>query len=93
MKRQLSETLPIIITSENTGEFCFDGKKMILYCPTTAEYEITSEVIMKASKLKADILAFPTQWCQATREAKEYGKTLGIKVIPFGEFINTYGNQ
>lgn len=91
MRKQLLESLPINVTSENTGEFFFDGKKMILYCPTTSEYEITSQVIIKASDLKADIIAFPTQWCKATREAIEYGKTLGIKVIPFGHFINVYG--
>lgn len=93
MKKQLLDRLTIKITSENTGEFTFEGNKMILYCPTTDEYEITSKVIFKASQLKADILAFPTQWCRATREAVEYGRSLGIKVIPFGKFISDYGNS
>ncbi len=93
IKKQLAESLPIKITSENTGEFTLNGKTIILYCPTTDEYEITSQVIFKASKVKADILAFPTQWCRATREAIEYGKSLGIKVIPFGKFLSDYGNK
>ena len=91
IKRQLSEVLPIKIINENTGEFIFDGKRMVLYCPTTNEYEINIQIIQKASRMGTNILAYPTQWCRATREAIEHGRTLGIKVIPFGKFINDYG--
>lgn len=90
VRNQLLGKLDLKITSENTGEFEFRGKKLVLYCPTTDEYEITIDIVMKALKLKANILAFPTQWCSATREAIEYGKRLRIEIIPFGGFFNKY---
>lgn len=92
IRKQLLGKLDLKITSENTGEFEFRGKKLVLYCPTTDEYEITIAIVMKASNLKADILAYPTQWCRATREAIEYGKRSRIDIIPFGGFFDKYAS-
>jgi len=75
----------------NCFEMYYDNKKMIIYCPTTDEYEITSAIIYKAKNTNAVILAYPHQWCRATSSAISLGKSLGIDVIPFGRFFDLYG--
>jgi hypothetical protein len=79
--------------NEQMLEFEQYGKIKKVYCPFTDEYEITIDVVLKVSKLGANILIFPTSWCRATREAIEYGKTLGVEVMPVGAFMSKYANE
>lgn len=77
---------------EQMLRFKIYGEEKTVYLPFTDEYEINSDVILKVSKLGANILVFPTSWCRATREAIDYGRTLGVEVIPVGAFMAKYAS-
>jgi hypothetical protein len=68
-----------------------DSNKIVVYCPTTDEYEITSSIVQKAKNMNARLLAYPTQWCKTTTSAISYGRGLGIEIMPFGKFLSIYG--
>jgi len=79
------------ILNENCLEIDLDGNKTIVFCPTSDEYEITTAIVQKAKNLNATLLAYPSQWCKATSSAISYGKSLGIKIMPFRKFLSIYG--
>ena len=91
LKKQLKSSAKFRVIDKNVGEIDFKGETLRVYCPTTSEYEITVDILLKASKSGVKIVTYPTTWCEATREAVAYGKTLGIDVMPFGKFLGVYG--
>jgi hypothetical protein len=61
----------------------FNGKTEYVYCPTSDEYRVTADVARKAADLGATIIAYGS-WCDATYEAKQYAKKLGVTIMPYG---------
>lgn len=92
LRKQLSSNAKFKVVDENVGEFQFQGNTLKVYCPTTSEYEITVDVVLRASRKGANIVTYPTTWCKATREAITHGKSLRLEVIPFGKFLDDYRN-
>ena len=88
---QIKNKLNVKKISKHCIEIYKDEKIITVYCPTTEEYEITYAVVQNAIHEKANIIAFPIQWCKATSSAKSYGREHGIKVIPFGKFFSEFG--
>lgn len=92
LRKQLVGNTKFKVLDKNVGEFEHQGNNLKVYCPTTNEYEITVDVVINASKKGADIVAFPTTWCKATREGITHGRSLQIEVMPFGKFLDIYGS-
>tara|TARA_R110002012_G_scaffold292466_1_gene487660 strand:- start:18 stop:335 length:318 start_codon:yes stop_codon:yes gene_type:complete len=90
LRKQLDRSAKFRVVDENVGEFQFKGNTLKVYCPTTSEYEITVDVVLRASKKGANVVTFPTSWCKATREGITHGRTLKIDVIPFGKFLDVW---
>lgn len=91
--KQLDRSAKFKVIDENIGEFEFQGNTFKVYCPTTSEYNISVDVVLRASRRGANIVTYPTAWCKATREAITHGKSLRIEVIPFGKFLDIYGSN
>ncbi len=72
--------------------FDHKGVAKTVYCPFTAEYEITKQLVSKISKLGVDILIYPTAWCRATRESIAYGDQCGVEVISLKDFMEKYAS-
>ena len=64
-----------------------DGVEYRIYTPTSQEYIITVDVVQKAREMGANIISFPTTWCRASSEAKSYGRTCKIQIIPHGKLF------
>jgi hypothetical protein len=79
--------------NENCLEIDLDGNKIIVFCPTSDEYEITTAIVQKAKNMNATLLAYPHQWCKATSSAISYSKSVGIDIMPFGKFLSIYGTE
>lgn len=64
----------------------FSGRTEQVFCPGPAEYAVTADVVKTAYEHGATIISYAS-WCQATYEAKQYGKKLGILVMPHNSFF------
>ncbi len=93
IKKQLKTSNRLKVIDENIGEFEFNGNMLKVYCPVTTEYEINVDVLLKASDKGANIITYPTSWCEATVEAISQSKSYGIEIMPFGKFLGIYGEQ
>lgn len=91
LAQQLNGKIRYKILDKNRLEFNLDDTVTIVYCPITEEYEITSAVVRKAKDLDSTIIAYPHQWCKTTSSAISLGKSLGVKIMPFGAFLSQYG--
>ncbi|MDP3551178.1 MAG: hypothetical protein Q8R81_12400 [Novosphingobium sp.] len=61
----------------------YSGGSLSVYCPNPSEYAVDSDVVKKAADLGAEIIAYASTWCKATYEAKQYGKSIGVDVMPY----------
>jgi hypothetical protein len=93
LSKQLKGKATFRVIDANCGELTTATDKLVLYCPTTQEYEITVEVVKKAIARNATLLPYPVGWCRASREAIEYGKTHNIRVLAMGAFFDEYIEQ
>jgi len=93
IKKQLNSSNRLKVIDENIGEFEFNGNTLKVYCPVTTEYEINVDVLLKASDKGANIITYPTSWCEATVEAISLSRNYGIEIMPFGKFLGIYGEQ
>jgi len=60
-----------------------DGRVERIYCPDSDEYRVSADVVEKAAGLGATIVAYSSNWCEATIEGKDYAKVRGLSVLPF----------
>lgn len=65
----------------------FAGRSEKIYCPTSDEYIVSAEVVLKAKELGATIVAYGDSWCDATLEAKNYGRQIGVSVMKYSSFF------
>lgn len=54
-----------------------------IYCPDSDEYRVSADVVEKAAGLGATIVAYSSNWCEATVEGKDHAKVRGINVMPY----------
>ncbi|KXV49876.1 MULTISPECIES: hypothetical protein [Acetobacteraceae] len=59
------------------------GREERIYSPDSDEYRVSADVVEKAARLGATIVAYSSMWCGVTIEGKEHAKTQGISIIPF----------
>ena len=74
----------------------FAGRREQIYCPDASEYKATAEVVEKAHKLGATIIAYSESWGEGTYEAKAYAKELKVSLMPYKSlfaYLNRYGVQ
>jgi hypothetical protein len=64
----------------------FDGRTERIYSPDPDEYRVTADVVLKAQKLGATVIAYGS-WCEATYDGKEYAKKHGIAVMSYASFF------
>jgi hypothetical protein len=60
-----------------------NGREERIYCPDSDEYRVSADVVEKAAGLGATIVAYSSQWCEATIEGKEHARARGISIFPF----------
>lgn len=59
------------------------GQEERIYCPNSDEYRVSADVVEKAAELGATIVAFSSNWCEATVEGKDHAKARGVSILPF----------
>lgn len=65
----------------------FKGRTERVYCPDPDEYRVTADVVEKARRLDATIIAYASTWCGSTYEGSEYGRNNGVRVMPYADFF------
>ena len=88
LARQLRQATNAIVTEKGPIlAVSYSGFTDYVYCPTTDEYRVTADVAHKAKELGASVIAYASTWCNSTHEAKEYAKTLGVSIMPYGAYF------
>ena len=60
-----------------------NGREERIYCPESDEYRLSADVVEKAAGLGATIVAYSSNWCEATVEGKDHARARGVSVLPF----------
>lgn len=60
-----------------------NGREERIYCPESDEYRVSADVVEKAVRLGATIVAYSSSWCGVTVEGKDHATTVGISILPF----------
>lgn len=71
---------PVLTIHTNSGD-------LRVYSPDSDEYRVTADVVEEARDLGADIIAYAESWCGVTVEGEEYGKKVGVEIMPFASFF------
>lgn len=65
----------------------FNGRTERIYCPSPDEYRVTADVVRKAQRLGATIVAYSSSWGTPTYEGKTFGETNRISVMSYASFF------
>ena len=70
-----------------------DGGLIRVYSPDPDEYRVSADVVEKARHLGANVIAYSKAWCGVTLEGAEYGRAVGVDIMPFAEFFQMLRNR
>lgn len=61
-----------------------NNKLYLIYTPNSDEYIITVDIVDEVKRMGGTTISYPTSWCKASREAVQYGRTVGVEILPHG---------
>lgn len=98
---ELIDNLPTVsnLTYEYDSKIQFDykpngssfPKRINVYMPTRADYEVTMDVVDKALQNGANLIVYDN-WIKSTISGNSFGERKNIKVYSFGNFLKKVQN-